>query len=53
VAVVIKTVKVKAVKEDKVKEVAIKVKANIKVEDTAIELEEEEVTITLIIGYYY
>jgi hypothetical protein len=37
---------------DKVKEITIKVEANIEVEDAAIEVE-KEVTITLVIGYYY
>jgi hypothetical protein len=51
---VVKAVKeVEAVKADEVKEVAIKVEANIKVEDAAIKLKEKKVTITLIIGYYH
>ena len=52
-AIVIEVVEAEAIKADEVKEVAIKIGANIKVKDTAIELKEEEVTITLIIGYYY
>ena len=53
VAIVVEEVIVKVVKVNKVKEVAIKAGANIEVKDTAIELKEEEVTITLIIGYYH
>jgi hypothetical protein len=41
-----------AVEEVKV-EVAIKAGANIEVEDAAVELEEEEVTIALVIGHYH
>jgi hypothetical protein len=52
-AIVAEVVEAEAVKADKVKEVAIKVKANIEVKDIVIELKKEEVTITLIIGYYY
>jgi hypothetical protein len=51
VAAVIEAIEVEAVKEVKV-EVAIKVEANIEVKDTAVEVK-EEVTITLIIGYYH
>ena len=46
-------VKAEAVKADKVKEVAIKARANIKVEDIVVELEEEEVTIALVISHYH
>jgi hypothetical protein len=53
VAVEIKVVEAEAVKADKVKEVAIKVGANIEVKDAVVELKEEEVTIALIIGYYH
>jgi hypothetical protein len=53
VAAVIKTVEAEVVKVDEVKEVAIKAEVNIKVKDVVIELKEEEVTIALIIGYYY
>jgi hypothetical protein len=53
VAVVTEVVEAEAVKADEVEEIAIKAGANIEVEDAAIELEEEEVTIALIIGYYY
>jgi hypothetical protein len=52
-AMVIEEVIVKAVEANKVEEVAIKARANIKVEDVVIELKKEEVTIALIIGYYY
>ena len=52
-AIVAEVVEAEAVKVDKVEEVAIKAGVNIEVEDTAIELKEEEVTITLIIGYYH
>ena len=45
-------IKAEAVKADKIKEVAIKAEANIEVKDAAIEVK-KEVTITLIIGYYY
>jgi hypothetical protein len=48
---VAEVVKAEAVKVDKVEEVAIKIEANIKVKDAAVELEEEEVTIALVIGY--
>ena len=37
--------------EEVVEEVAIEARANIEVEDTAVELEEEEVTIALVIGH--
>jgi hypothetical protein len=50
--VVVEAVEAGAVKEVKV-EVAIKAGANIEVKDTVVELKKEEVTITLIIGYYY
>ena len=46
-------VEAEAVKVDKVKEVAIKAGVNIEVKDIVVELKEEEVTIALIIGYYY
>jgi hypothetical protein len=52
VAVVTEVVEAEAVEVDKVKEVAIKAGANIEVEDTIVELE-EEVTIALVIGYYH
>jgi hypothetical protein len=52
-AVVAEVVEAEAVKADKVEEVAIKAGANIEVKDMAVELKEEEVTIALIIGYYY
>ena len=52
-AIVIEVVEAEVVKVNKVKEVAIKIRANIKVKDAVVELKEEEVTITLIIGYYY
>jgi uncharacterized protein YybS (DUF2232 family) len=52
VAVVAEVVEAEAVEVDKVKEVAIKAGANIEVEDTIVELE-EEVTIALVIGYYH
>jgi hypothetical protein len=48
----VEAVEAGAVKEVKV-EVAIKAGANIEVKDTVVELKKEEVTITLIIGYYY
>ena len=48
----IKVVEAEAVKVNEVKEVAIKVKANIEVKNAAVKLE-EEVTIALIISYYY
>ena len=48
----VEAVEAGAVEEVKV-EVAIKAGANIKVEDAVVELKEEEVTIALIIGYYY
>jgi hypothetical protein len=51
--VVVEAIEAKAVEEDEAKEVAIKAEANIEVEDVVIELKKEEVTITLIIGYYY
>jgi hypothetical protein len=50
-AVVAEVVEAEAVKEVKV-EVAIEARANIEVEDAAIEVK-EEVTIALIIGHYY
>jgi hypothetical protein len=53
VAIVVEVIEVEAIKADEVKEVAIKVGANIEVKDVVVELKEEEVTITLIIGYYY
>jgi hypothetical protein len=53
VAMVVEVVEAEAVKANEVKEVAIKIGANIEVKNAAIELEEEEVTITLIIDYYY
>ena len=49
---VAEVVEAEAVEVDEVEEVAIKVGANIEVEDAAIEVE-KEVTITLVIGYYY
>jgi hypothetical protein len=52
VAIIIKAIKIKAVKENKAKEVTIKTKANIKVKDTAIKLK-EEIIIALIISHYY
>jgi hypothetical protein len=51
VAVVTEVVEAEAVEADEVEEVAIEVRANIEVEDAAVELEEEEVTIALVIGY--
>ena len=51
-ATVVEAIEVEAVKVDEVKEIAIKAGANIEVEDVAIEVK-EEVTIALIIGYYY
>ena len=53
VAIVVEEVIVKVVKVNKVKEVAIKAGVNIEVKDIVVELKEEEVTIALIIGYYY
>ena len=53
VAIVVEVVKAEAVEADEVEEVAIKVEANIEVEDVVVELKEEEVTIALVIGYYY
>ena len=53
VAAEVEAVEAGAVEEDEVEEVAIEAGANIEVEDAAVELEEEEVTIALIIGYYY
>jgi hypothetical protein len=53
VAIVAEVVEAEAVEVDEVKEVAIKAGANIEVEDAAVELKEEEVTITLVISYYY
>jgi hypothetical protein len=52
-AVVIEAVEAEVVEADKAKEVAIKAGANIKIKDIVVELEEEEVTIALIIDYYY
>jgi hypothetical protein len=52
VAAEVEAVEAGAVKEVEV-EVAIKAGANIEVKDMAIELKEEEVTIALVIGYYY
>jgi hypothetical protein len=52
VAIVIKVIEAEAVKADEVDEVAIKAGVNIKVKDAAIKVE-KEVTITLIIDYYY
>jgi hypothetical protein len=49
-AVVVEVVEAEAVKEVEI-EVAIKAGANIEVEDAAVELKEEEVTIALIIGH--
>ena len=51
-AIEAEAVKAEAVKANKVEEVAIKAEANIEVENTAIKVK-EEVTIALIIGYYY
>ena len=48
----VEAVEAGAVEEVEV-EVAIKAEANIKVKDAAVELKEEEVTIALVIGYYY
>ena len=48
---VIEVVEVRVVKEVEVK-VAIKAEVNIEVEDIMVEVK-KEVTITLIIGYYY
>jgi hypothetical protein len=53
VATVVKAIEAEAVKADKVEEIAIKARVNIKVKDAAIELKEEEVTITLIIGHHH
>jgi hypothetical protein len=52
VAIVAEAVEAEAVKVNEVEEVAIEAKANIKVKDAAVKLE-EEVTIALIISYYY
>jgi hypothetical protein len=52
VAAEVEAVETKAVKADKVEEVAIKARANIEVKDTVIEVK-EEVTIALIIGHYH
>jgi hypothetical protein len=52
VAAEVEAVEAGAVEEVKVK-VAIEVGANIEVKDTAVKLEEEKVTITLVIGYCY
>jgi hypothetical protein len=51
-AVVVEAVETEEVEEVEV-EVVIKAEANIEVKDAAIELKEEEVTIALVIGYYY
>jgi hypothetical protein len=51
-AMVAEVVKAEAVEADEVKEVAIEAGANIEVEDVAVEVK-EEVTIALVIGYYY
>ena len=51
-AVEVEAVEARAVEEVKV-EVAIKAGANIEVEDAAVELKEEEVTIALVIGHYH
>jgi hypothetical protein len=51
VAIVVKAIEAEAVEEVKV-EVAIKTRANIKVEDVAVEVK-KEVTIALVIGYYH
>jgi hypothetical protein len=53
VAVVAEVVEAEAVEVDEVEEVAIKARANIEVEDAAVELKEEEVTIALIIGHHH
>jgi hypothetical protein len=53
VAAEVEAVEAEAVEVDEVKEVAIEVGANIEVEDVAVELEEEEVTIVLVIGHRY
>jgi hypothetical protein len=53
VAAVVEAIEAEAVEVDEVEEVAVKAGANIEVEDAAVELEEEEVTIALIIGHYY
>jgi hypothetical protein len=53
VAIVAEVIEIEAVKVNKVKKVVIKIRANIKVKDVAIELKEEEVIIALIIDYYY
>ena len=50
---VAEVVEAEAVEEDEVVEVAIKAGANIEVKDAVLELKEEEVTIALVIGYYY
>jgi hypothetical protein len=52
VAAEVEAVEAGAVKEVE-EEVAIKAGANIEVEDVAVELKEEEVTIALIIGHYH
>jgi hypothetical protein len=51
-AIVAEVVDIEAIKADKVDEVAIKTRANIEVKDIIVEVK-EEVTIALIIGYYY
>jgi hypothetical protein len=47
----IEAIEAEAVEADEVEEVAIKAGANIEVEDAAVELKEEEVTIALVIGH--
>jgi hypothetical protein len=47
----IEAIEAEAVEADEVEEVAIEAGANIEVEDAAVELEEEEVTIALVIGH--
>jgi hypothetical protein len=49
---VVKAVKAEAVKVDKAVEIVIEAGANIKVEDAVVKVK-KEVTIALIIGYYY
>jgi hypothetical protein len=53
VAIVVEVIEAEAVEANKVEEIAIEVGANIEVKDAVVELKEEEVTITLVIGYYY
>jgi hypothetical protein len=52
VAAEVEAVEAGAVEEVEV-EVAIKAGANIEVEDAAVELKEEEVTIALVIGHHH